>query len=119
MPTDVLREYFQHDPEVEGFTPRIKHWLLTSSKPFVQRWVDRLRVWSAKQLEDAIREQVRMSEIARELYHDSTRGKIRHKAVIHPLIMHHMRKIDGREVWNDPTAIADTQRHQPKLFINN
>jgi hypothetical protein len=60
-----------------------------------------------------------MTEAASAAYQDSTKGLTRRRALIHPLIMDWMRHFNGPEVWHDRSAIADTERQAPKLFLNN
>ena len=116
MPATVREEYFAHDPEVEGFTPTVKAWIMQSKIPFVEKWVERLRKWSADQLGIALREQGKMNDAARELYGNEN-GAIRHRAVIHPVIKRHMEIQHGRTIFHDPAALADTAKRAPKIFL--
>lgn len=118
MPKEVRDEYVMHDPEVEGFTPLVKHWITTSTNPFVEKWVERLKIWSALQYEAALKEQEKMSEIARQLYAKAKEGAgIRQSAVLHPVVKRRMELHHGRTIWHDPDALTDTKKQAPKIFI--
>jgi hypothetical protein len=106
-------------PEIHGFRdPELRWWLNTSTLPEVESWRNDLRAWSALALESAIREQQKMNAIASALYADSTKGLIRHKAVIHPVIKGWMEHF-SKGAWTDRAAIRDTERKHPKFFFNN
>lgn len=117
MPASVREEYIAHgDAAVFGFSPGVKHWLETSTHPRIERWRNDLKTFTALQLKRALERQQAMNAVAGEFYGDS-RGIIRHRAVIDPVLKRHMEIINGRTVWHDPEAIADTERQAPKLFI--
>jgi hypothetical protein len=119
MPSAVLEEYRLHgDAGIIGFSPLVKQWLKTSQHPRIVRWRDDLKRHTSRQLAVALRRQERMCDLAKDAYANSTRGMIRHKAVIDPVIKGWMETKYGNGVWKEKEPVADTKRIHPKLFIN-
>jgi hypothetical protein len=118
MPDAVREEYRLHgDASIFGFTPGVKRWLETCTHPRVERWRNDLKRHSAEVLKAAVLEQQRMNDIAKALYADA-RSSVRIRAVIHPVIKGWMETQHGPRTFTDRESIADTERLQPKLFVN-
>lgn len=118
MPDAVREEYLQHgDASIFGFSPGVKHWLETSTHPRVEKWRHDLKRFAANQVKAALREQMQMAEVAQAMY-AGAKGSIRPRAVIHPVIKGWMETMHGRQTFHDRESIADTERLQPKLFVN-
>jgi hypothetical protein len=118
MPQTVKEEFYLHgDASIFGFSPGVKHWLKTSEHPRVERWRNDLRRHTVREAGAALQRQEKMSEYAREAYANAKKS-IRTRAVLDPVLKAHMASLHGRYIWTNRAAIADTERHAPKLFFN-
>ncbi len=100
------------DPSVTGFwVADLKKWLETSTIPEVEKWRTDLKAYARAQYERGLRRQKIMNDAAGEFY-GGENGLIRHRGVIDPVVMAHNRKC-----FDNPEAIRDTEKKEPKLFI--
>lgn len=111
MPKTVLEEYICTGAGIMGFPPLVSHWLTTSTHPEVERFVNDLKEYTVRSYRAALRRQRIMNDHAGEFYQNGNK-LVRMRAVIDPVL-----KGYNPKCFQDPSAINDTKRKEPKLFI--
>lgn len=111
MPSTVLEEYIGTGAGIMGFSPLVEHWLTTSAHPEVERFVNDLKTYTVNTYRAALKRQQVINDHAGEYYKNGNKN-VRMRGVIDPIL-----KAYNQKCFEDPHAINDTERKEPRLFI--
>ncbi len=112
MPSTVREEFIAHGGDIWGIkAPLVSDWLQKSTHPVVERWCENVRRYVCAIYRDALKRQEIMNGAAGEFY---ANGNPMVRTVgVHDQVL----RAFNPQCFSDPAAIKDTQKQEPRLFI--